>query len=136
MKAMRILVYGAGVQGSLYASRLAESGHDVALLARGARLAELRARGILLEDILTGRTTTTVVPIVDRLEPGDAFDLVLIPVRREQIAAVGKLNDVPNLVPVLQALGAKHSTMGQEGNRIVKAHYDLVGQQLMVSHNR
>lgn len=50
--------------------------------------------------------------------------------------AVGKLNDVPNLVPVLQALGAKHSTMGQEGNRIVKAHYDLVGQQLMVSHNR
>lgn len=47
--------------------------------------------------------------------------------------AVKKLDDVPNLVPVLQALGAKHATMGQEGNRIVKAHYDLVGQQLIVS---
>jgi 2-dehydropantoate 2-reductase len=42
-------VYGAGVQGSLYAARLAETGHDVTLLARGARLEMLGARGVVLE---------------------------------------------------------------------------------------
>jgi 2-dehydropantoate 2-reductase len=98
---MRILVYGAGVQGSLYAARLTESGHDVALLARGDRLVELRARGIMLEDILTGLTTTTFVPIVECLESGDAFDLVLIPVRREQVESVLPVLAAAKNVPVL-----------------------------------
>ena len=39
---MRILVYNAGVQGSLYGARLHEAGHDVELLARGPRLADVR----------------------------------------------------------------------------------------------
>ena len=148
MKAMRILVYGAGVQGSLYASRLAESGHDVALLARGARLAELRARGILLEDILTGRTTTTVVPIVDRLEPGDAFDLVLIPVRREQIASVLPALAAAKHVPALcfmhnhaggssslaKAVGAERVVLGFPGAGGARGddgvvRYGLIAQQ-------
>lgn len=47
--------------------------------------------------------------------------------------AVNSLEDLGNLVPVLQSLGQKHSVMGSEGNRIVKAHYDLVGAQLLVS---
>ena len=101
IEAMRILVYGAGVQGSLYAARLTESGHDVALLARGDRLVELRARGIMLEDILTGLTTTTFVPIVECLESGDAFDLVLIPVRREQVESVLPVLAAAKNVPVL-----------------------------------
>ncbi|MEV3950585.1 2-dehydropantoate 2-reductase N-terminal domain-containing protein [Streptomyces halstedii] len=32
---MKLLVYGAGVLGSLFAARLHEAGHDVSLLARG-----------------------------------------------------------------------------------------------------
>ncbi len=87
-EAMRILVYGAGVQGSLYAARLAEAGYDVTLLARTNRLAELRANAIMLEDIQTGLTSTTVVPIVEQLNPDDEFNFVLVPVRREQISSV------------------------------------------------
>lgn len=34
---MRILVLGAGVIGSVYASKLLAAGHDVVLLARGRR---------------------------------------------------------------------------------------------------
>lgn len=34
---MRILVYGAGNMGGLYAALLQESGQDVSILARGAR---------------------------------------------------------------------------------------------------
>ena len=85
---MRILVYGAGVQGSLYGAKLHEAGHNVALLARGSRLASLHAHGVILEDLMTKRRTVTPVPIVDRLAPGDTYDLVMVPVRREQVAEV------------------------------------------------
>jgi 2-dehydropantoate 2-reductase len=40
---VKILVYGAGVLGSLYAAKLAESENDVTILARGQRLIEIRA---------------------------------------------------------------------------------------------
>jgi hemoglobin-like flavoprotein len=46
--------------------------------------------------------------------------------------AVGSLEDLATLVPILKSLGEKHAVIGTEGNRIVKAHYDLVGAQLLV----
>ena len=52
---MKILVYGAGVLGSLYAARLKESGLDVSILARSRRLADIREHGIELEDSSTRR---------------------------------------------------------------------------------
>jgi 2-dehydropantoate 2-reductase len=85
---MKILIYGAGVQGSLYGARLFEAGHDVTLLARGSRLADLRAQGIILEDRISKRRTVTRVPIVDQLSPYDKYDLAMVPVRREQIGDV------------------------------------------------
>lgn len=85
---MRILVYGAGVQGSLYAARLHEHGHDVSLLARGQRLVDLRAHGVILRDVATGRRTTTPVPVVEGLDPADVYDLAIVPVRREQVGAI------------------------------------------------
>lgn len=43
---MKILAYGAGVLGSLYAARLRESGQDVSILAsRRIQLAKLLAAG-------------------------------------------------------------------------------------------
>jgi 2-dehydropantoate 2-reductase len=84
----RILVYGAGVLGSLYAARLHEAGHDVALLARGQRLADLRAHGVVIEDALTGERTTTPVRLVEQLAPEDAYDLVLVVMRQHQVAGV------------------------------------------------
>ena len=58
---MDILVYGAGVTGSVYAASLQEAGHNVSLLARGQRAVSLRVHGIQLEDAATGRRTTTPV---------------------------------------------------------------------------
>ena len=45
---MKILVYGAGNLGSLYAAKLKDAGHDVTILARGKRLHCIREHGILL----------------------------------------------------------------------------------------
>ena len=41
-------------------------------------------------------------------------------------AAVGKLNDLPTLVPILQNLGRRHVDYG-----VIPAHYDIVGAALL-----
>jgi 2-dehydropantoate 2-reductase len=91
---MKILFYGAGVMGSLYAAKLQESGQDVSILARGQRLADLREHGIVLEDGSTGTRTTTRVNVVERLEPEDAYDLVVVMMPKDYI---------PDVLPVLAA---------------------------------
>jgi len=85
---VRILVYGAGVIGSFNAARLEAAGHEVALLARGPRLADLREHGVVLENARSGERTTTEVPLVDALAPDDAYDLVLVTLRRNQVPAI------------------------------------------------
>ena len=47
MKDMRVLIYGAGVIGSLYAALFSEAGIDVAVYARGERLHSLQTKGLL-----------------------------------------------------------------------------------------
>ena len=46
---MRVAVVGSGGVGGYYGGRLAAAGLDVAFLARGAHLAEMRARGLRIE---------------------------------------------------------------------------------------
>jgi 2-dehydropantoate 2-reductase len=83
-----ILIYGAGVLGSLYAARLQQSGQNVSVLARGQRLNDIRAHGLVLEDGLTGSRTTTHVNTVDRLAPEDAYDLVVVLMGKHQVASI------------------------------------------------
>jgi 2-dehydropantoate 2-reductase len=83
---MRILVVGAGVIGSVYAGKLLEAGHEVLLLARGRRLSDLQAHGLVLEDAESGQRTEVAVPLLNQPVGGDRYDLVLVPVRSEQLA--------------------------------------------------
>ncbi len=46
---MRIAVIGAGGVGGYFGGRLAQAGHDVTFVARGAHLAAMRERGLALE---------------------------------------------------------------------------------------
>ncbi|MBN1485360.1 MAG: ketopantoate reductase family protein [Chloroflexia bacterium] len=85
---MDILIYGAGVLGSVYAALLHEAGHQVAILARGRRLEDIREHGIILEDGQTGQRTVSRVPAVERLEPQDEYDLVVVVMRKNQVAEV------------------------------------------------
>src|SRR5215475_3539975 len=45
---MRICVFGAGAIGGNFAARLAEAGNDVSVVARGAHLEAIRAKGLTL----------------------------------------------------------------------------------------
>lgn len=62
---MPVLVFGAGVIGSLYAAKLHATGHEVVVLARGSRLEVLRRDGLLLEDAVTHARTTPRVGVID-----------------------------------------------------------------------
>lgn len=94
MNKTRILIYGAGPLGSLFAARLHEGGNNVSLLSRGKRLDDLRQHGIILKDFYTKEETTTHVNIVESLEPEDAYDLVLVIMRK---------NHALEILPVLSA---------------------------------
>jgi 2-dehydropantoate 2-reductase len=114
---MRFLVYGAGNIGSLYAARLAQSSQEVAILARGTRLEQIRQRGIELEDGISGKRTTTSLHVVDRLDPDDAYDVVLVILPKHRS---------PEVLPVLAANGRTPSVMffigeldGSKSDRIV-----------------
>jgi len=92
---VRILVLGAGVIGSVYAGQLMRAGHDVVLVARGARLADLRAHGLILQDAESGSRLALTASTVSVPDPNDHFDLVLVPVRAEQLRST-----LPILTPM------------------------------------
>jgi len=85
---MKILVYGAGNIGSLYAAKLKDAGHDATILARGTRLHEIREHGILLQDFHSGQKSTTWIETVDRLAPEDAYELVLVILPRISVSEI------------------------------------------------
>ncbi|HWE55557.1 MAG TPA: 2-dehydropantoate 2-reductase [Acidimicrobiales bacterium] len=84
---MRYIVYGAGAIGGLAGGRMAESGADVVLIARGAHAAAIAADGLT---VVSGEGTRRIdVPVVTdpagtRIEPGD---VVLMGVKSHQTAA-------------------------------------------------
>lgn len=84
----KFLFYGAGVLGSLYAARLKQSGQDVTLLARNTRLKDIKDNGIVLEHALTGKREVVEVPVVEHLQKNDAYDLIVVLVRKNQVASV------------------------------------------------
>ncbi len=85
---MKILVYGAGNIGRLYAGKLAASGCDVSILARGDRSSEIREHGIELQDGVSGLRSAVAVEAVGQLAADDAYDLVLVVLPRDKVSQV------------------------------------------------
>jgi 2-dehydropantoate 2-reductase len=85
---MKILVYGAGVIGSIYAARLYETGEDVTLLARDQHYERLQKNGIVLHNVLTGKQSTSFVNLKEELDSDDSYDLIIITVRLDQVETI------------------------------------------------
>ena len=97
----RILVVGAGVNGSVCAAALHRAGVNVTVLARPARFQELMERGIEIENPLNGARTLTKVPVIDRLDPEDIYDYILVVIRKNQVRELMpalEQNHSPNVV--------------------------------------
>jgi len=121
----RVLVIGAGVNGSVVAAGLHDAGIDVTVLARGRRYEELQAEGIIIEDPFKHKRSITRIPVADRLAPDDLYDYVLVVVRKNQAAGLLPAlaqNRSPNVVfmgnnvsgpgEFVQSLGRERVLMG------------------------
>lgn len=106
---MRVLIFGAGVIGSLYASLLSQSGCETAILARGRRLTELRNKGLLYRQGSDLKRAN--VMLLEELEQNDRYDYIFLTVRAEQFHhALHQLreNASPTIVTMVNSLEDYH----------------------------
>ena len=80
---MRILIYGAGVIGSLYAALLAKAGYDISIYARGKRLEVLKNNGLLYKKDQS--IIKAEIKILGKVPNDDIYDYVLLTVRENQL---------------------------------------------------
>jgi 2-dehydropantoate 2-reductase len=81
---MRIIILGAGRIGSVFAFHLSQTGHDITVVARGARLEALaRDKAIITID---GRTAP--VDAVPSIDPTKPYDLAIVTVPEHQVKAL------------------------------------------------
>ncbi len=85
---MRTLIYGAGPIGRWLALRMHQAGQDVTLLARNETHRLLEKHGIEIVDGLTGERLTARPKLVDRLDPEDRYDLVVVAMQKSSRMAV------------------------------------------------
>ncbi|MEY2454165.1 MAG: 2-dehydropantoate 2-reductase, partial [Acidimicrobiaceae bacterium] len=99
----RFVVYGAGGIGGVLGARLFESGHDVALIARGAHAEAIRDRGLVVESpdsTVTLRIETVTTPEQLAWTSGD---VVLLAMKSQDTAdAIDALVDlVDSATPIV-----------------------------------
>ncbi|MBI5015619.1 MAG: 2-dehydropantoate 2-reductase [Deltaproteobacteria bacterium] len=91
---MKVCVVGAGAIGGFIGARLASAGHEVSLVARGAHVEALRARGVTL--VSGGRRDTFPVAATDRPEDLGRQDVVFVGLKAYSIPAM-----LPRMAPLV-----------------------------------
>lgn len=83
---MKAVIYGAGAIGGWMGVKLAQAGHDIGVVARGATLAALREHGLRL--IEGGETQTVRVKAAEDPAELGVQDLVVVAVKGPAMASV------------------------------------------------
>jgi 2-dehydropantoate 2-reductase len=96
MNDLKICVYGAGAVGGLIAAWLAQAGHDVSVVARGAHLAAMRQNGLKV-DSKTRPASVKVRAAADAAELGSQ-DYVIVAVKEPAMRDVAA-----GIAPLLKA---------------------------------
>jgi 2-dehydropantoate 2-reductase len=89
---MKALIFGAGPLGSLYACLLHKAGKDVTILARNEQYDFINKNGVALINEFTQEKMTEKVRVIDALKENDAYDLVIVIMRK---------NSLKNVLPML-----------------------------------
>ena len=85
---MKICVVGAGSIGGLLGVKLALAGHQVTLIARGANLAAIRARGMKLRMHDGSELVARDLRATDRIAEAGPQDLVILGMKAHQVEPV------------------------------------------------
>ncbi len=116
----KVLIFGAGVLGSLYYYRLQDARKNVTLLARGKHYQALQRDGLVMKDYYATNPVHLKVNAVDRLDPDDAYDLVLVVVRRSQVPGALQILGENKRCPLFLFLGNNPSGFGDYIDRLGK----------------
>jgi 2-dehydropantoate 2-reductase len=122
MPAMRFVIYGAGAVGGTIGARLAQHGHDVALIARGAHLEAIRSAGLRVDDP-DGTATLELPAAGSPAELGiGPEDVVLLAMKTQDTAAAlhSLAAAAPPSTPVVCAQN------GVENERIALRYFERV----------
>ncbi len=92
---MKIAVVGAGGIGGYIGGRLAESGHDVVLIARGNHLKAINDHGLRIESPL-GNAHLKDIRAVEQIADAGLVDLVLVTVKLPDLDQIAK--EIPTLL--------------------------------------
>ena len=91
---MKICIYGAGAVGGLIAARLAQSGHEVSVVARGAHLTAILKDGLRI--VSEGRQTATRLKANNDAAKLGPQDCVIVAVKGQSLPGVAA-----NIAPLL-----------------------------------
>ena len=120
---MKLLIYGAGVIGCLYAAAFSKAGYDTSVYARGNKLEMLKRRGLQYEK--NGKTYKAAVKVIGTLQNDDIYDFIFLTVRENQVHTALeelKFNNSANIVTMVNTLelyGSWENLCG--GGRIIPA---------------
>lgn len=116
---MKICIFGAGAIGGYLGARLAGSGADVSLVARGPHLAAMRDRGLtLIED---GKRSTVAVTASDDPTALGPQDYVIVTL---------KAHSVPPVVDAMQPLIGERTTIVSGVNGVPWWYFHGIGGPL------
>jgi 2-dehydropantoate 2-reductase len=74
----KILIYGAGVIGSIFAGKLLRSGIDVTILARGNRYDEITTQGLILKNAMNNNIENYNINLIKKLDKDDLYDFIIV----------------------------------------------------------
>ncbi|OME57354.1 MULTISPECIES: 2-dehydropantoate 2-reductase N-terminal domain-containing protein [Paenibacillus] len=125
----KILIFGAGVIGSMYAIKLIEAGFDVSLFAQSNRFKSLRENGLQYTE--KGTVRSIQVNVIDTLENDDVYDFIFVTVRydRSESALLAlKDNQSKNIVTMISNSIGFSSWLDIIGDRLLPAFPGFGGQ--------
>jgi len=100
----KILIYGAGAIECIFGGKLAISGIDITLLARGKRFEELKSNGLILKNAINRKVEKIKIPVINNLKENDIYDYIIVAVQNTQIDSILPIlskNKTPNIVFVV-----------------------------------
>lgn len=125
----RILIFGAGVIGSIYAMKFIEAGFDVTMLARFNRFKALKENGLQYSE--KGAVKSIKVNVIDKLENDDVYDFIFVTVRYDQAESALlalKDNQSKNIVTMTNNSVGFSTWQDIVGDRLLPAFPSVGGQ--------
>ncbi|MFE6079153.1 ketopantoate reductase family protein [Paenibacillus sp. NPDC057886] len=129
VKQNRILIFGAGVIGSIYAMKFIEAGLDVTMFARSNRFKTLKENGLQYNE--KGAVKSIKVNVIDTIENDDVYDYIFVTVRydRSESALLAlKDNQSKNIVTMISNSIGFSSWLDIVGDRLLPAFPGVGGQ--------